>query len=181
MFEDTPCPDNISFHHRNVPQGTFCPGCGRKNPLITQAVVRAQSLPGPSDEVISIDDGDDLVKAKKGVYIPTSQTQVLHSMSHLPPGEEDARRAYARTVVNSSRQRSIIGRGPQQGRAPVNRNRVGSGGVATKKNFFEVQLWLVRWSVSSDNDPFNRQFLWEDSHSFRKLSYRSSRLHTYVP
>lgn len=69
----------------------------------------------------------------------SSQTQSLSSISHLL-SEEDARRAYARMVVSSSRQRSIIGRGPQQDGGLVSQNRVDSGGVATKKSFFEDQL-----------------------------------------
>lgn len=87
--------------------------------------------PSPAAEIIDREE-EEPTKSKKGVYVPQSQMQVLHSMSHLPPTAEDARHAYARMTVNLSRQRSVTNRGLPQGRIPVNQNKVRGGAKAKK-------------------------------------------------
>lgn len=175
MLSEGTCPLNPLFHHGAVRQGEFCQGCGsrrdltsgnkepintvRELPITGRARSIAKSLPGPDDEVIGLDD-DVTPRAKKGLYVPSTQTQVpIQSTS------TEAERAYTRTVVNSARQQSLQGRTQPPGRTTT------KGSTHTKKYFFEIQLWLVRYSTQDIHDIHDRTFLSDESRVFRTYTY----------
>lgn len=162
MLQNTSCPENPTFHHQDVRLNTFCPGCGQKNTQQILSTVQNQATSNAQSNVINLvdDEEEQPVRGKRGLFIPTSQTQVLHSMSHLPPGEEQARRAYARTTVDISRQRSITGRAPSYGN-------IRGPNAPTRKSFFEVCFQRVQWLVTTENDPFNRHYIHEENSKAR--------------
>jgi hypothetical protein len=165
MLSDEICPRNKLFHHGGVRPNEFCPGCGIQNTPVTPSIsvvrepklepTRAKSLPGPQDVVIGIDDSDDTTpRATKGLYVPSNQIQV-------PYLSTEAERTHIRTVVNTARQQSLLSRGQSSSRTTGSK-----GSVSSKKYFFEIQLWVVRYSAVDLSNVHNRQYLPDKSQMF---------------
>ena len=180
MLLDGFCSKNGRFHHADVRVGEFCRGCGQEqvegrriretsvSASTSGSSTRIKSFPQEGDEVVNIEEEGVGKVARKGVYIPTSQTQALHNVDHLPPTSDSAARAHARSISRLARDNSISSRPPPQGR--LSTSQVRATGGAIKKYFLEVRLWLVRYYIGYGCQDHERIFCFdaENRTPFRK-------------